>query len=255
MLDLDLLLHRLQHPHTQRTLAVVLASSAVFLSFPLLRTLRASYRSFIKMGPGALPLTAGGWLVACLVRPFGRDAEEDKRKFVEAAQLDLLRSLASSFPSRLTLAQSYLERHGPALHVSPSLLSTSSDLRLTRGEFLHLHDGPYSFLCSHSPSTSSSPSPSSSPPTFTPGPAPQSMHCILSLTDAAHVLAQGWGVRHPMSGYVAPRGLRWMQGRVPALPEGYVLVYAPRDEGELRVFERIARASVRFMVGVAEEEL
>ena len=52
------------------------------------------------------------------------------------------------------------------------------------------------------------------------------------------VIENGWGERHPLSG-----------SSVIGLPKEYVGIYAPRDEEELLVAEKILVASVRFMTG------
>jgi hypothetical protein len=62
-----------------------------------------------------------------------------------------------------------------------------------------------------------------------------SLHMSLSPKDAKLVLERGWGQRHGLSGRV--------------LYAGFVMVYAPRDEGEAKVVEGLLRGSVRFMVG------
>ncbi|KAI1155825.1 hypothetical protein F4825DRAFT_382293 [Nemania diffusa] len=62
-----------------------------------------------------------------------------------------------------------------------------------------------------------------------------STHAVLSLADAAHVVRQGWGERHKMSGV----------GRL--LPWGYVLVYAPREgrREDWMVWREIVLAAAR----------
>ncbi|KAF4338521.1 hypothetical protein FBEOM_7560 [Fusarium beomiforme] len=82
-----------------------------------------------------------------------------------------LSSLASASPSKLKIATSLAERHGPALFVASEKPSHPVAKR-TRGEIGHMHgsDG--------------------------------SIHVNLTPKDAKLVLEKGWGQRHPISGTV-----------------------------------------------------
>ncbi|KAI1076136.1 hypothetical protein F5B20DRAFT_584485 [Whalleya microplaca] len=64
-----------------------------------------------------------------------------------------------------------------------------------------------------------------------------STHCMLSPADAAALIEAGWAERHKLSG-----------ARVVGAPWGYVLVYAPRDEGEFAFWKSVVGASVRFVL-------
>ncbi len=71
-------------------------------------------------------------------------------------------------------------------------------------------------------------------------PSDGSMHMILSPTDSEVVLKAGWGERHPL----ALGG--WFERFVPV---GFVMVYAPRDEGEIETVLRIVRAAAWYVCG------
>ncbi|MCJ1431377.1 hypothetical protein MMC27_000729 [Xylographa pallens] len=58
-----------------------------------------------------------------------------------------------------------------------------------------------------------------------------SMHLTLHPSDAALVIARGWGERHPLA------------GRGPWVPKGFMMVYAPRSMEELDVMTDIIKAS------------
>lgn len=60
-----------------------------------------------------------------------------------------------------------------------------------------------------------------------------SMHVVLGNADSKTVLESGWAERHPLS-----RG-GWFERFVPA---GFVLVYAPRDEADMKIVLRIVEA-------------
>lgn len=65
-------------------------------------------------------------------------------------------------------------------------------------------------------------------------PADNSLHVWLSEPDAKKVLDAGWGQRFPLT----------------FVPKGFTMVYAPHNDEELAVVERIVRAGGEFIVGV-----
>ena len=64
-----------------------------------------------------------------------------------------------------------------------------------------------------------------------------SFHMILSESDCAHVLEQGWGELHPLAAQSS-------------IQPTVTLVYAPRDDEEIEIVMAIAEASYRYAVGV-----
>lgn len=68
-----------------------------------------------------------------------------------------------------------------------------------------------------------------------------SMHLTLCEADVRVVLERGWGERHPLA-----RG-GWFERFV---PEGFVMVYAPRDEGGVEVALQVVRAAAGWVCGV-----
>jgi phospholipase/carboxylesterase len=64
-----------------------------------------------------------------------------------------------------------------------------------------------------------------------------SWHAVLSEADAAAALHAGWAERHLMAG-------REYKGK--KLPEGLVMLYAPRDDAEIDIVLRIVQASYDF---------
>ena len=71
-------------------------------------------------------------------------------------------------------------------------------------------------------------------------PSDGSMHMTLHPADAKIVLESCWGERHPLS-----RGGRFER----FVPAGFVMVYAPRDEGGVETVMRIVRAAAWFVSG------
>lgn len=71
-----------------------------------------------------------------------------------------------------------------------------------------------------------------------------SVHLYLSPADARVAIEKGWAERHRLA---VPR-TSWLAGRY-HVGDSYVMVYGPRDEGEMEVLATIVRNAVRFMTG------
>lgn len=61
-----------------------------------------------------------------------------------------------------------------------------------------------------------------------------SLHVWLSDRDAKKVVDAGWGERFPLP-----------------VPNGWIMVYAPRDEAEMDLVENIVRAAASYITGVS----
>jgi len=57
------------------------------------------------------------------------------------------------------------------------------------------------------------------------------MHLTLHPSDAALVISNGWGERHPLA------------GRGPWVPKGFTMVYAPRNHEEVEILTEVVRAA------------
>lgn len=79
-------------------------------------------------------------------------------------------------------------------------------------------------------------------------PSDGSLHLSLHPADVKVVLEKGWGQRHPIA---REKSWWWRLLRTGrrVLPPGFVMVYAPRDEKELRVVIEIVRAAVCWVSG------
>lgn len=61
-----------------------------------------------------------------------------------------------------------------------------------------------------------------------------SAHGIFSWTDAVMILEKGWGQMHGLSGQAL------------GLPHTYLMIYAPRNKGEINIVCTIAKAAARY---------
>ncbi|KAJ7034940.1 hypothetical protein C8F04DRAFT_1099558 [Mycena alexandri] len=235
----DALLQR--HPRT-----VILATLAA-LGAPWVVD---NYRRFLALGQSGLtPLGPFGWLVALSLTAFGREtvstteyesAKASKERWLETPverrgtrpetgwhcvphrQLDRLPSeeiakrLDAVFekhtdanPTLVQIAVSPHEKLHPGMIIHPDIPSPHKDAEQALREIAHIH------------------------------PTDHSLHVILSPADSKTAIDLGWAERHPLSGV----------SRILPLPNNYLLVYAPRDDEELEVVERIIVASIGYMTG------
>jgi len=72
-------------------------------------------------------------------------------------------------------------------------------------------------------------------------PSDGSMHLTLHPADAAVAILRGWAERHPLSSG------GWLARFV---PQGFVMVYAPRNEDEVEIVRKIVAAAVWWVGGV-----
>ncbi|KAI2778770.1 hypothetical protein F4815DRAFT_231759 [Daldinia loculata] len=68
-----------------------------------------------------------------------------------------------------------------------------------------------------------------------------STHMVLSLADAATAIERGWSERHRMSGIAS------------IMPWSFVMIYAPRDDEEFRIWKEFMMASARYVLGGEKE--
>lgn len=71
-----------------------------------------------------------------------------------------------------------------------------------------------------------------------------------SFSDLSSVIERGWGERHKLSGSRSLHALPFP--RAAKVPKEYIWIYAPRDEQELAVVEKILVASARFMTNTKD---
>ncbi|OHF03646.1 hypothetical protein CORC01_00965 [Colletotrichum orchidophilum] len=215
------------------------------------------YRAYIALGPGGVPHNLAGWLLVTLgLRPFAlskasatwtgdypdegshdeiknlperkggraelggivphrqlsQHAPEAMREYIK----NLFSNAASQNPTLLTTKLSLYERSNPALFVSSQILASApatSTTTIARGEVGHHHGD-------------------------------LSIHLYLSPADAKVAITKGWAERHRLS---LPKG-SLLANRM-HLADSYLMIYGPRDEGEMEVLAEMLRCGVRFMTG------
>ncbi|KAJ9220209.1 hypothetical protein DTO169E5_7379 [Paecilomyces variotii] len=253
--------------------ALTIASASLLTAVGILCAPAAyrDYKKYMSYGPGGPPYNVFGWLAISLLAPLQRemldtavydqDVEElgeertwlkdddlpqrkgprpevgthaaPQRQLTQTPETEIKEKLLKTFleiqfnnQNILNIAPSNLEKHTSALFISdlaprPNPLVTSS----TRGEIAHVH-----------------------------GTAEHSVHVILSPVDSKKVIEAGWGQRHSLSGSTVFRKL-FGKKRAMFIPNEFLLIYAPRDEEEIKVVINIVKAAVAFGAGVSTDEV
>ncbi|KAK3310185.1 uncharacterized protein B0T15DRAFT_28004 [Chaetomium strumarium] len=219
---------------------------------PVALLVHNDYLNFLKLGPGGTPPTPCGYATLTWYRlftlrdPFTPPPRDPARQPAAGMLADLpyrpgprpsvaglapqrqlnqhgspqayarlrgaLEALGARRPAQFVTATSCLEKHGFALFARRPRNVCGN------GEVCHIH--------THSD---------------------RSMHLNLHPDDIREVLAKGWGQRHPLAW--GSRSARWWGFAVKSpLPTTYVMVYAPRDESDLRIVCKIIEAAVWYTV-------
>jgi Family of unknown function (DUF5519) len=259
------------------------------IAVPLLRAVLADYHAFLSLGPGGTPSTPAGYLRIKFLGLFAlKDplaplpdllpaASESAGRLAKAGTLPTRRgvrpqvrgiaphrqtdqhaprgafaslaaameAMAARRPARLVLGTSCLEGHGPGLFARAAAAADNCSKPRDAPA-----PGPLSALvAARLPGAVARQGARATPRCPTEvvhaHPSDGSLHLTLHPADAAAVIRAGWGERHPLGSG------GWLSWFVPA---GFILVYAPRDEAEVRVTMRIVAAAVWWVGGFAVED-
>jgi hypothetical protein len=263
-------------------IAILSATLLTTIALPLLRAILADYRAFLSLGPGGTPATPAGYLrikflglfalrdplapldakgaststgrLSALPTRHGtrpqvrgiaphRQADQRAPAGVFAQLAAALDGMAARRPARLVLGTSCLEGHGPGLFARAAAAADADDSdSCSRPQPVSVL-GPLAALATRSGGGArqgARATPRCPAEVVHAHPIDGSMHLTLHPADAAAVIGAGWGERHPLG-----KG-GWLGWFVPA---GFILVYAPRDEAEVRVAMRIVEAAIWWVGG------
>lgn len=215
--------------------------ACMLVSMPILLLIRNDYKNFIKLGPGGTPPTPAGYARLTWYRIFAlRDpftpptASPNKLPTTGILQEQSLSFRPGPRPAVAGLApqrqldqwgseqlceqlkasiESLSAKYPDKLGVGTSSLEKHGFALFARypvnvcgnGEIAHVHNSD------------------------------KSMHMNLHPDDIKEVLQRGWGQRHPLSF----KG--WVQS---PLPDTFMMIYAPRDENDLRIVCKIIEAAI-----------
>ncbi|KAL0938826.1 uncharacterized protein CTRU02_205436 [Colletotrichum truncatum] len=254
--SLALIIHFLE-PRTAECLLILI---------PILLLVRNDYQNFLGLGPGGTPATFQGYIRIAWLRlwalrdPFTapepnpnrlpkrgillQQQQQQQQQHRDDQSLSRLPYRPGPRPLVAGIApQRQLDQHGTVPHYralrrtlerlaaeNPAVFGTAKSclekhglglfarhpVNVTcNGEVCHVHDSDHS------------------------------LHMNLHPEDIHEVLAKGWGQRHPLA---------W-KGRLLQMPvpEEFIMVYAPRDDHELKIVCRIIEAAIWYVISERTE--
>ncbi|KAJ5923992.1 hypothetical protein N7466_008179 [Penicillium verhagenii] len=256
-------------PQTQQErLTLALGTTAAIGTSLILPALYRDYRVFRSYGPGGVPNNVFGWfIVRALFQPFAgemfgteiyvqrvdaleghgaggegflnlapeqaRSVKErpvvgphvvPQRQLTQLPEEEIKDKLDAAFRAfghknyhLVKFQRSGQEAHADALFLSDHL-PASGVVKATDGELAHLHSsGEFSG------------------------------HLLLAPADCKRVIEAGWGQRHGFSGQSALSLLSF--GTKKDIPAEFLMIYAPRNDAEIRTFMQIVEAGIKYSTG------
>ncbi|MCJ1233543.1 hypothetical protein MMC14_001501 [Varicellaria rhodocarpa] len=253
---------------------LLLSSLLVPIVFPIYKFVLHDYHDYLSLGPGGTPSTFSGYLRVTFLRVFfarantyvpptsgpyecpkkgylhelprrhgarpkvagiapHRQITQKASSEVHEALAAALKNLETSNSNTVSTGISCFEHHNLALFFSPGSTFKRNPEALS-GSAL---SPPQSTMLKPLNPTCGKPAEISHMHTID-----SSMHLTLHPSDAALVLANGWGEMHPLA------------GRGPWVPRGFVMVYAPRTNDEIKPIMNIVRAGAWWVGGCYLEQ-
>ncbi|PQE11004.1 Spc97 Spc98 protein [Rutstroemia sp. NJR-2017a BVV2] len=123
--------------------------------------------------------------------------------------------LANAHSNHIVITTSALEGHGDAILIADKIKTPHQVAAKTKREIAHVHTAGKN--------------------------VDYSMHAALSPQDCKEVIKKGWGERMTLAGTLK-------------MPSEYLMIYTPRNEGELKVVKMILEAAIGFMTGTDKVE-
>lgn len=266
--NLDRLTTHLTSLYHTRKPAFFTLTAATIGTLALLRAAYNDYIQFLSYGPGGVPYNLLGWFISGVVlRPIGVNVT-DTRPF--AKDPDKRSWLGDDWPAKKRrgdarpqvgphpVPQRQLDQHA-SKDIQQNFLLAFNALALQNASIVQLapskYEGHTEAMWVHPDSTYHAyPNASGSISreiSHVHATGDYSAHVVLSPTDTKKVINAGWGQLHPLAGV---RLLKLLRGGK-MLPREYVMLYAPRDEEEIKVCMGIVGAGMGFMTGEEVKEV
>lgn len=235
-----------------------------FGALPLLAYSITNYREWLSIGPGGLPYNVVGWVGNVLLRPLSRSdvravapyvMEEQQEQYGAAGSLsffDTARDSSHPLPPPRDGARPTVPTF-VAPQRQTSDCGTAASLEEQQAYLARLASANPTVFCLK-PSGLEGPGHDALflaqavplPPVLrrTKGEfihihGEGSTHAVFSLTDAARLIERGWAERHKLAGV---KGF---------MPWSYLMLYAPRNAGELENWRNMAVSAARFNAAAA----
>ncbi|KAG8213245.1 hypothetical protein J3R82DRAFT_11714 [Butyriboletus roseoflavus] len=218
----------------------------------LIRWVRGNYRAFLALGKGGLPVNPLGYCIAMMAIPFGKeststacyDRDNDKSRWLSDPDSIPERSGERPILGWHSIPQRQINCF-PSQEVKEKLVAIFVKHATANIGIVDVTISPHERV--HNSMVIAEPIPSPHEVAdhalreiaHLHSQIDYSLHLVLSPQDCKLVIERGWGERHPLSG-------------TKTLPKEYLFIYAPRDDEELGIVERILLASIAYMTGERE---
>ena len=201
------------------------------------------YKRWMDLGPGGLPATVRGWVTMTRFRFLAKDGLDVRPFAAQAAEPGGFRALGNVEPRR---GERPAVSPYPVPHRQLGQLpdeATRATLRQLFKATVERHSGTTEWALSHfekrHPAITlkdwqGTASAASHGEIAHIHPSDSSMHMIFSAADAIAAMDAGWGQLHGLAGIAV------------GLPATYVMVYAPRDENDLRATAQLLDAAIAY---------
>ncbi|ESZ90085.1 hypothetical protein SBOR_9531 [Sclerotinia borealis F-4128] len=214
----------------------------------MFNSFRADYHGWLEFKEKALPSNIFGYLLVQYFlqyfkcKPFDTTSYEDPKEIAKCGALGQRSFLKDQLPIRdgprpkmgkmaykqlidqtiidltkiysnhIILSTSALEKNGDALIIADKIPTPHLPAKKTKREIAHVHTEGKGKNVDYL------------------------MHAVLGPKDAKEVIEKGWGERMTLAGTLK-------------MPVGYLMVYTPRSEAELRIVRDVLEAAIGFMTG------
>ncbi|KAJ9268796.1 hypothetical protein DTO212C5_5214 [Paecilomyces variotii] len=223
---------------------IVLILSSIYVA----RRVRNDYYAFLALGPGGTPSTPRGYLRICVLRLFRlrNPLEPPSLPPFLHPQQGILKDLPRRQGRRPRVAgiapQRQMSQRGGQI-MYEALSSSIRNLIQCHQDRLFLGTSCFE---KHSTGIFANAAfrsrPTCNGEVCHAHPCDASMHLTLHPADVKLVIERGWGERHPLA-----RESWWWRAKI--VPPGFVMIYAPRDEKDLRYVMEIIRAAAWWVTG------
>lgn len=235
---MNTVLNFLQHPKQ-----VIMCSGAIIVTLILVLVGYRDYQSWLALGEGGLPANPWGWFQTTSIRPFLSDPLSMDGFIEDIGQpwdIKALAALPKRKGERPTIAPHPVPHRQITQMAAPSLIALIDHRfnQIVQSDATRLVYKTSATEKHHNAIWAQDPA-NINPHSLNAGEIAHvhvsdgSVHVILSPSDAKQVIENGWGELHGLSGFE------------PLMPcSTYMLLYAPRNQQEVDIIERIANASI-----------
>lgn len=145
------------------------------------------------------------------IAPFAiphRQVNQNNSNSIREKQKTLFDQVVAKHAGIVEFKTSYYEKHNQSIYLIDINSGNPDIMEITHAEIAHMH------------------------------PSDGSVHATVSPSDAREIIEKGWGELHGLSGQI-------FKGE-DGLPSTYMMIYAPRNDAELEIIQKILEAAIKY---------